>query len=657
MKKWIFLCLLLFICSSMVVAEQAQKEDLSKRDMVKEKAIWQELEKVAPNALTKWQEATEALDKGDFQTSTKLYEEVLKQAPRFNSGLRRLGISYSRIGKRTEGLALLEEASKAERSPENLSTLAQELAFPPKGQTVTVADKERACTLAQIAEEKSDKNDPSYTVLLAELALELGHKQQLCDASKKLIDRRPDYVLSHYFASACATLSEDWVSAEQEMKKAESLGLPHEAAEKALASGISYNATISRCFWYSIYLFVGWIVGLVLLFILGKTFSFLSLRFLETADPNLGTSSKELTLRKIYRIVINIASIYYYISMPIIAATVIVIVAGLVYLMLLIGHIPIKLFAIVVAPGLATIFAIVKSFFIKIKNSEYGRSLTEAEAPGLWQLTREVAKDLGTRPIDEIRITPSTDMAVYEQGNWREKAQDKAKRVLILGIGLLNGFEQDAFRAVLAHEYGHFSNRDTAGGDIALKVRRDMLKFLVAMAIHQQTVWWNIAYLFLRAYNFIFRRISFGATRLQEVLADRVAALTYGAVAFESGLRHVIRCEVEFSYLANQEIENALSTRRSLNNLYELKSTGEKDQELETTINKLITEKTSEDDTHPSPIDRFRYVKRVSSKAVSTTNAMVWDLFADQQAITREMSLLVGKQTGAGDELHKEDNL
>jgi Zn-dependent protease with chaperone function len=32
----------------------------------------------------------------------------------------------------------------------------------------------------------------------------------------------------------------------------------------------------------------------------------------------------------------------------------------------------------------------------------------------------------------------------------------------------------DAFRAVLAHEYGHFTNRDTAGGEIALRVNRDM---------------------------------------------------------------------------------------------------------------------------------------------------------------------------------------
>ena len=60
----------------------------------------------------------------------------------------------------------------------------------------------------------------------------------------------------------------------------------------------------------------------------------------------------------------------------------------------------------------------------------------------------------------------------------------------------------------------------------------------------------NVAFDFLRIYHFIFRRISHGATRLQEVLADRVAALMYGPVAFEEGLTHVVRQSVESHHLA-----------------------------------------------------------------------------------------------------------
>lgn len=58
----------------------------------------------------------------------------------------------------------------------------------------------------------------------------------------------------------------------------------------------------------------------------------------------------------------------------------------------------------------------------------------------------------------------------------------------------------------------------------------------------------------LRVYHFLFRRISHGATRLQEVLADRVAVRNYGAAAFEEGLGHVVRRQVEFDDIAYHEL-------------------------------------------------------------------------------------------------------
>jgi len=39
----------------------------------------------------------------------------------------------------------------------------------------------------------------------------------------------------------------------------------------------------------------------------------------------------------------------------------------------------------------------------------------------LFNLTDEVAKLMGTRPIEEIRITPLTDLAVYEKVTKKKK--------------------------------------------------------------------------------------------------------------------------------------------------------------------------------------------------------------------------------------------
>src|SRR6185312_4287292 len=214
---------------------------------------------------------------------------------------------------------------------------------------------------------------------------------------------------------------------------------------------------------------------------------------------------------------------------------------------------------------------LIRSLFIKVEDVDPGRSLNYDEAPELWDLTRTVAAAVNTRPVDEIRITPGTDLAVYEKGTKRERSQDKAQRVLILGIGVLNDFKQNGFRAVLAHEYGHFTHRDTAGGDVAIRVNNDMMKFAHAMIASGQANRWNIAFQFLRVYHFIFRRISHGATRLQDVLADRIAALQYGPLAFEEGLTHVVGKSVEFHHLAVKEIQDSVAVQRALQNLYELR--------------------------------------------------------------------------------------
>ena len=219
---------------------------------------------------------------------------------------------------------------------------------------------------------------------------------------------------------------------------------------------------------------------------------------------------------------------------------------------------------------------------------------------------------------------------------------EKGKRILILGTGVLNGFRANPFRAVLAHEYGHFAHRDTAGGDAAFRVNNDMMKFATAMVYSGQAVWWNVGFQFVRLYHFLFRRISFGASRLQEVLADRKAAALYGSAAFEEGLRPVVRRSVEFNHLANQEIGLASATGGNVHNSYDLSLEEESSEEkssIDSEVEKSLNRKSSEDDTHPSPAERFRFIRGIAhSSANFEESSLVWDLFVNRPAITTEMT-------------------
>lgn len=631
-KTTSLLLLLLILSGSTTYAQPG-------RDMAKEQTIWAELETLAPQSVADFKAATEAMDAEDHDRAVELFQRVHQEAPNFDAALRRLGSSMVSTGKTEAGFAFHRQALAIRRSPENLLSLAQSLAYPGVGKEGTRKQKQDAYELIREANRLAAGNDVGALVMQAQLAMELDKIDDFRHTTEQLVANHPQLMATHFFNAILAAHDEKWITAEQEIKVAQSLGLAPEIAQGFLDSGVQTRARVWQYLIYSLYLVGAWIIGLTALFLIGKLMSRKTLTSLEAANPNSPTSASELTLRRFYRQLINVAGFYYYISLPVVIFLVIIVAASITYAFLMLGRIPIKLVAILAIGALVTIFTLVRSLFIKVESIDPGRSLKYDEAPGLWDLTRAVAATVNTRPVDEIRITPGTEVAVYEKGTFRERSQDKAQRILILGIGVLNDFKQNGFRAVLAHEYGHFTHRDTAGGDVAIRVNNDMMKFAHAMIATDQARPWNIAFQFLRIYHFIFRRISHGATRLQEVLADRVAALQYGSLAFEEGLTHVVRKSVEFHHLAAREIDESVAVGRALQNLYELPV--QENPDLQEQIEESLNRETSEDDTHPSPNDRFRLTRRITGANESPASGMVWDWFKNREALTNEMTSMI----------------
>ncbi|HEY6244116.1 MAG TPA: M48 family metalloprotease [Pyrinomonadaceae bacterium] len=639
MKRLTLASLLLALLSPFIFAQQQE------RDMKKEEAIWKDLQAVAPKQVETFKAATVAMDNQKYDEAAKLYEAVMLNAPEFDPVIRRLGICTALAGKVDEGLGLLEHAVSKKRSPENLISLAQVLAYPSETKQGTFEQKVRALKLAtEATNNPSIGNDPSYPALMGQLAIDLDQIDPLRVATNKLVSEHPELMVTHYYSALLAAADEEWITAEREILQAEKLGLPHEATQAFLDSGVGSRARVWHYTYYSLGVVAVWVLGLLFLFLTGKLMSRVTLRSIETEDPNKPTTRSQMTLRQWYRRLINVAGFYYALSMPVVMFLVIAVAASITYGFIMLGRIPIKLVLLLGIGALITIYKMIRSLFSKIEKEDPGRALNVDEAPRLWDLTRNVASTVQTRAIDEIRVTPGTELAVYEKGTFRERSNDKAKRILILGVGCLNGFRLNSFRAVLAHEYGHFTNRDTAGGDVAMRVNDHMMKFAQAMYEGGQAVWWNIAFQFLRVYHFIFRRLSHGATRLQEVLADRVAAMKYGASAFEDGLTHVVNRTAQFNAIATQEINSSLTARRVMQNLYELPAIENAD--VAEATREALNRETSEDDTHPSPNDRFRFTRRITSQTEPALSGMVWDLFTNREALTSEMTKMVQGNLG-----------
>jgi Zn-dependent protease with chaperone function len=609
----------------------------STRNPKTEKEIVNKLAAIAPASVDAFQRATSAMDQGDYPQAVQLYQEVLQQVSTFTPAMRRLGACLAGSGQIDEGITYSRRALKLERSPENLASLAQILAYPAPDKQGTPQQMQEALGFArQASDTYSGPEDYSYIALFAGLALTNRSQADFRRATESLVSRHPEQMATHYFNGIRLAMDEDWVGSQNEINTAKRLGLPPETAEALLSSGIRRRAIAWRVLHYGPFVILAWAGGLVILFVLGKLFSVLTLRLIETADPASPISSKHVLLRRCYRQLINVAGSYYYISLPVVIVIVLGVAGGIVYGVLMLGYIPIKLVALLVIGAIVTVYKMVQTLFVRVDDTQPGRSLRREDAPDLWNLTREVADKLNTRPLDRIRVTPGTEMAVYERGSRSERRRDEAQRTLLMGMGLLPGFSQNSFRAILAHEYGHLSHRDTAGGDVALRVNRDMINSAYALARSRQAVPWNIGFQFLQLYHFLFRRISHGATRLQEVLADRAAAGVYGAQAFEEGLRHVVRRQIEFVYIARTEFKEAQGAGRPFRNLYTLHVHGE--NSVEEAVDKALNRQTSEDDTHPSPADRFRFVERVPCTNPQRPDGAMWDLFRDPDALTREMS-------------------
>jgi tetratricopeptide (TPR) repeat protein len=651
-----FLALLLLFAA---ICANAQQQI---RDKAEEKIIEDQLKAINPSLVEPFKAATIALDSVQYKLADSLYTIVYRKAPGFDVVMRRLGGVKVALEQRNEAILLCEKAIKINRSAFNLLALANCLSMAGTKGEVYVNDLNKAYELVIEGQMLPDGDDDDFPVLLAQISYQLNDITKFREATEALIKKCPGNKYAHYFAAVLAAHDKNLPEAEQEINKAQSLGLSGKDAEEFLDAYVHPYETVQGTetfshsvdkegayddfqkqhraynpfYFYFFLVIILWVLGLILLFMSGEILSQLTLRSLKR---NIQLNNHMLTtrfLRITYRILIFIGSVYYYISLPVIIVLVLSLVALVIYASYMAGRIPVYIVLMLVVGAAVTIYSTIHSIFVKRNYKEPGRELKEEEAPELYKLTTEVAGIMKTRKIDEIRITVKTDLAVYERGSWSEKLSRKARRILILGVGVVRDFKQSDFRSVLAHEYGHFSHRDTAGGEIAFRVKNDMFIYYQTLFNSRQAVWWNIAFQFLRTYNIIFIRITHGSTRLQEVLADRVAAQTFGEPAFENGLKHVIRREIEFETLANIEIDNAREFKRPLNNIYEL-SEGSVDI-IEEAYFKVINEKTSENNTHPGFTDRLKFIKGLGPITGNNDNSYVSDLFKDWNSLTKEMT-------------------
>ncbi len=109
----------------------------------------------------------------------------------------------------------------------------------------------------------------------------------------------------------------------------------------------------------------------------------------------------------------------------------------------------------------------------------------------------------------------------------------------------------------------------------------------------------------------MFFRVTLGASRLHEILADRYAAVAYGVRNFVDGLTRIVRLDLAFDAQVNREVKLATAAGRELHNLYvlpPLEVPSERDA-LDKRLNEIMSRPTSPYDSHPAVSERIRLLQ------------------------------------------------
>ena len=180
-------------------------------------------------------------------------------------------------------------------------------------------------------------------------------------------------------------------------------------------------------------------------------------------------------------------------------------------------------------------FTIIAAIFPRFETwNPPGPQLRKSEHPKLFTQLEGVAKATGQAMPSEVYLVPDVNAWVAQRGGFMGFG---SKRVMGIGLPLMQLLSTAQFRGVLAHEFGHYHGGDTALGPLIYTVRASVIRAVQHFENDDGTS--NILQLPFIWYAKLFLRITHAISRHQEFGADRVAAGVVGAQAMREGLQVV----------------------------------------------------------------------------------------------------------------------
>ena len=597
-------------------------------------------------------------------------EAVKAAAPGAEKHLRRsiaLTPTFSRA-HRSLASVLLIQAPLAGPSPlkeeaEREMQLARELEPNLKMKSVLAfvsmlhGDHSRAEQLYQEAVNEDPESVDNATALAASIVQNQQHVGPRAPQIAPLVARHRDNGMLACFHGLALAMDDDPRACLKEFERARSLGVdPEEVFKPELIRAIETAARpgILQILMWSGIAFVAFYACVMLAMVVA---GFLLAQWTRGAEAlrligdqpmdiiqggQVERTREEPWLARFYAVSLIAGLILFYVSLPFVTVGLLACTLGALYLIILAGRIPVKLFVLILVVGLAMTWAVLKSMFARMGTGSFGLKKTEHDAPRLFAALREVAGRVDTSPVDEVYISPGSEIGVHQEGRGPWGIFGTKRRVLTLGLSPLRTLTVSELKSILAHEYAHFSHRDTFYSRFIHRVDLSINSALSGMgSAGGKLNYVNPFFWFLVLYYRAYSMLSAGFSRSREFLADRMSCSLYGSNVFSSALTKVVTDGKLFEMTMYGSVASLLAENQAFENMYQAFADykqGTDSREQRDQIQKeLEAERPSLFASHPSHAERLAAAAAFpAGRDLDNTPAI--QLFEDPEALEKELT-------------------
>lgn len=236
--------------------------------------------------------------------------------------------------------------------------------------------------------------------------------------------------------------------------------------------------------------------------------------------------------------------------------------------------------------GVLVVFFLFKFLFTKSKVDRSGLTeVTNEDQPALFAFVKRLTEETKTPFPKRIYISSDVNASVfYDSSLW--SMIFPVKKNLQIGLGLVNSVNLSEFKAILAHEFGHFSQRSMKLGSYVYNVNRVIYNMLYdntgygealqsfANASNYFALFANITAWIIGGIQWVLRQVYgvinktyMGLSRQMEFHADSVAASVSGSAHLVTSLRRLEVAENAYQHLLN-EYQDRIKQNQKPDNLY-----------------------------------------------------------------------------------------